>query len=231
MKQTQILIIDDEPPIRRALRVGLEHNGYDVILAATGTEGLDMVASHRPDLIILDIGLPDMEGLDTCRQLREWGKAPIIILSVREDQHFKIAALDSGADDYLTKPFSSEELLARIRAIMRRANAIGTDGPVVTTGGLHMDFARRHVTVDNTTIHLTPTEYELLRYMALHPDRVVTHRQLLTKVWGEQYAEDVHTLRVHMANLRNKIESNPARPHHLQTEHRIGYRFRIELAS
>lgn len=225
-----VLVIDDEPQIRRALRAGLERNGYEVTLAATGEEGLDAASLQQQDIVILDLALPGMDGLQTCQQLREWSKVPIIVLSVREGERDKIAALDYGADDYLTKPFSIDELLARIRAVLRRIGNEAEPNPAaVTTGDLRVDFARRRVTVGNAEIHLTPIEYELLKYMALHPDRVLTHRQLLTTIWGNEYAEDTHTLRVHIANLRNKIEADPARPRYLHTEPRIGYRFRVEL--
>jgi two-component system KDP operon response regulator KdpE len=222
------LIIDDEPQIRRALRAGLERNGYTVSLAASGEEGLDMAALHPPDIVILDLAMPGIEGLEVCRQLREWTQVPIVVLSVREGESDKIAALDLGADDYLTKPFSLEELLARMRAVLRRASsAPEPDAPLFSAGDLRIDFAHRRVTLADQELHLTPTEYELLRYMALNPDRVLTHRQLLTKVWGPEYAEDTHTLRVHIANLRNKIEPDPTRPQLLHTQPRVGYRFRV----
>jgi two-component system, OmpR family, KDP operon response regulator KdpE len=222
------LIIDDEPQIRRALRAGLERNGYTVLLAASGEEGLDMAALHPSDIVILDLAMPGIDGLEVCRQLRGWTQVPIVVLSVREGEADKIAALDLGADDYLTKPFSLEELLARMRAVLRRASAAPEpDAPQFSAGELRIDFAHRRVTLADEELHLTPTEYELLRYMALNPDRVLTHRQLLTKVWGPEYAEDTHTLRVHIANLRNKIEPDPTRPQLLHTEPRVGYRFRV----
>ncbi|MDQ3815027.1 MAG: response regulator transcription factor [Armatimonadota bacterium] len=224
-----VLVIDDEPQIRRALRIGLERNGYTVKVAATGEEGLDTAALEPFDLVILDLAMPDTDGLEVCRQLRGWSKVPIIVLSVRESETDKIAALDLGADDYLTKPFSLDELLARMRAVLRRAaNEAAPEAPLFATGDLTVDFARRRVTLAGVEIHLTPTEYELLKFMVQHRDRVLTHRHLLTKIWGAEYADDTHTLRVHIANLRDKIEPDPARPRFLHTEPRIGYRFRVE---
>jgi two-component system, OmpR family, KDP operon response regulator KdpE len=223
------LVIDDDPQIRRALRAGLERNGYTVALAASGEEGLDAAAEGAPDVVILDLAMPGLDGLEVCRQLREWSSIPIIVLSVREGEKDKIAALDLGADDYLTKPFSLDELLARLRAVLRRAgSAEEPEAPSFSAGDLQIDFARRRVTLAGNEVHLTPIEYDLLHYMALHPDRVLTHRQLLTKVWGPAYSEDTHTLRVHIANLRHKIEPDPARPRLLHTEPRIGYRFRTD---
>ena len=170
---------------------------------------------------------PRRDGLSVCRELRGWSKVPIIVLSVRDSEQDKITALDLGADDYLTKPFSVDELLARMRAVVRRAEDGQAAEPTeMVVGELRLDFARRRVTRGETELHLTPIEFDLLRYLALNADRVITHRQLLTKVWGEEYAEDTHTLRVHISNLRTKIEPDPARPRHLQTEPRVGYRFR-----
>lgn len=224
-----ILVIDDEPQIRRALRIGLERNGYQVRLAASGEEGLDLAAQHPIDFVILDLAMPGIEGVEVCRQLRAWSTVPVIVLSVREGEKDKIAALDAGADDYLTKPFSLDELLARLRAVLRRARADAeAQSHVFAAGELHIDFSRRRVTLAGEEIHLTPIEYELLTFMTQHPNRVLTHRHLLTKVWGAEYAEDTHTLRVHIANLRNKIERNPTRPAFLHTEPRIGYRFRLD---
>jgi two-component system KDP operon response regulator KdpE len=232
----KVLVIDDEPQIRRALRAGLERNGYTVSLAGGGEEGLDLAAMHGPDLVILDLAMPGMGGLEVCRRLREWSQVPIIVLSVREGERDKIEALDQGADDYLTKPFSLEELLARMRAVLRRVPAgrgssEEPEPPTLTAGELEIDFAHRRVLLGGQEVHLTPTEYDLLRQLALSPDRVLTHRQLLTRVWGPEYADDTHTLRVHVANLRNKIEPDPARPRYLHTEPRVGYRFRAELSA
>jgi two-component system KDP operon response regulator KdpE len=224
-----VLVIEDEPQIRRALRIGLERNGYTVALATDGDEGLDMASSGPLDIVILDLALPGIQGLDVCRQLRTWSKVPIIVLSVRESEKDKIDSLDAGADDYLTKPFSLEELLARMRAVLRRVSQDALpDTPLFSAGDLEIDFAKRRVSLAGAEIHLTPTEFELLKFMAQHPDRVLTHRLLLSKIWGAEYMDDVHTLRVHIANLREKIEPSPARPRFLHTEPRIGYRFRVE---
>jgi two-component system KDP operon response regulator KdpE len=224
-----VLVIDDEPQIRRALRIGLERNGHQVALAASGEEGLDMAASQAFAIVVLDLAMPGLDGLEVCRQLRAWSRVPIIMLSVRENEKDKINALDAGADDYLTKPFSLEELLARMRAVLRRAQGDGEPGPpVFRAGDLSIDFAHRRVVLRGRDVHLTPTEYELLKFMAQHPDRVLTHRHLLSTIWGSDHVDDVHTLRVHIANLRDKIEPDPARPRFLHTEPRIGYRFRVE---
>jgi|LakMenEpi03Aug12_release.lakeMendotaPanAssembly.Ray.scaffolds.fasta_scaffold236349_1 two-component system KDP operon response regulator KdpE len=225
----KILVIDDEPQIRRALRVGLEQNNYQVFLAASGEEGLDLAASRLPDLIILDLAMPGKNGFDVCKELREWTKTPIIILSVRDREEDKIKALDLGADDYLTKPFGIGELLARARAVLRRqAPDDEQEQSTFTCANLKVDFAHRRVYLANEEIHLTPKEYDLLRYMTTNADRVLTHRQLLSKVWGPEYENDSHTLRVHIANLRNKIEAHPERPFYIHTETRVGYRFRTD---
>lgn len=222
----KVLVIDDEPQIRRALRVGLEQNKYEVVLAASGEEGLDLAASCSPDLVILDLAMPGINGFEVCRQLRDWSKAPIIVLSVRESEEDKIRALDMGADDYLTKPFGIRELLARTRAVLRRSSLDEDTNPsTFTCGDLIIDFAHRRVTTGEQEVHLTPKEYDLLRYMALNADRVITHRQLLSRIWGQGYENDTHTLRVHMANLRNKIEPHPEHPRYIRTETRVGYRF------
>jgi two-component system, OmpR family, KDP operon response regulator KdpE len=225
----KVLVIDDEPQIRRALRAGLERNDFTVALAASGEEGLDQAALHPPEIVILDLAMPGMDGFEVCRLLREWTNVPIIVLSVREGEADKIEALGLGADDYLTKPFSLGEFMARMRAVRRRAGErAGAEPASISIGDLSIDFARRRVTVGGREVHLTPIEYDLLRTMVLNAERVLTHRQLLTAVWGAEYAEDTHTLRVHLANLRNKIEADPARPRYIQTEPRIGYRFRAD---
>jgi two-component system, OmpR family, KDP operon response regulator KdpE len=225
---TRVLVIDDEPQIRRALRAGLERNGFIVSVASTGEEGLDAAAEHPPDVVILDLAMPGTDGFEVCRQLREWSKVPIIVLSVREDERDKIEALNLGVDDYLTKPFSLDELIARMRAVLRRVGSSDDpETPIFTAGDLHVDFAHRIVTLSGQEVHLTPTEYDLLRYMILNAGRVLTHRQLLSKVWGAEYAEDTRTLRVHIVHLREKIEADPTNPRYIQTEPRVGYRFRF----
>lgn len=225
----KVLVIDDEPQIRRALRAGLEHNGYEVMLAGNGEEGLDTAALKIPDILILDLALPGTDGFTVLKQLREWSKIPVIVLTVREGEEEKIKALDLGADDYLIKPFGLGELLARMRAVLRRANSEEREAEsTFSYQGLFVDMAKRLVSIDEIEVHLTPKEYYLLKYMILQPNRVLTHRQLLTKVWGPEYSEDHHTLRVHIANLRNKIESHPERPRLIHTEMRIGYRFRVD---
>jgi two-component system, OmpR family, KDP operon response regulator KdpE len=224
----RILVIDDEPQIRRALRAGLERSEYQVMLAASGEEGLDMASEHPPDLVILDLAMPGTDGFHVLKELRTWTSIPIIVLSVRDQEEDKIKALDFGADDYLTKPFGVGELLARMRAVLRRS-AQGDEGIEETSfesGDLRIDHVHRDVTVAGEKVHLTPKEYDLLTCMVQFRNRVLTHRQLLTKVWGAEYADDTHTLRVHIANLRNKVEKDPARPCHIHTETRIGYRFR-----
>jgi two-component system KDP operon response regulator KdpE len=225
----KILVVDDEPQIRRALKFFLEQNNCQVLVAASGEEGLDLAATSAPDLVILDLAMPGLNGFEVCRQLRTWMKTPIIVLSVRASEEDKIKVLDLGADDYLTKPFGMGELLARIRAVQRRASqAFDQSSSTFDSDELHVDFAHRIITVDGNEIHLTPKEYDLLQYLVSNANRVLTHRQLLTKVWGIEYADDTHTLRVHMANLRNKIEKNPERPKFITTEPRVGYRFRAK---
>ena len=220
----RILVVDDEPAIRRFLRVSLAARGYTIYEAVNGQEALQAVLAHRPDLLILDLGLPDLDGVQVTRSLREWTQIPIIILSVREQESDKIAALDAGADDYLTKPFSLGELLARIRVALRR-QATAASEPVFRDGGLSVDLTRRLVTVDGREVQLTPTEYDLLRVLVTYAGKVITHSQLLRKVWGEGY-EDMHLLRVNISNLRRKIESDPTRPTYIHTEPGVGYRLR-----
>jgi two-component system, OmpR family, KDP operon response regulator KdpE len=223
----RILVVDDERAIRRYLRAALTAQGYSIIEAGTGDEALRAAALEHPDVVILDLGLPDLDGVEVTQQIREWSTMPIIILSVREQDHDKIAALDAGADDYLTKPFSTGELLARIRVALRRL-ARPEDEPIIQVRQLKIDLARRLVTVENSEIALTPTEYDLLRLMALNSGKVLTHRQLLQKVWGHAYEEELHLLRVNISNLRRKIEPNPTRPTFILTEAGVGYRLRIE---
>ena len=216
--------MDDEPAIRRFLRASLPGHGYTVYEAGNGQEALDGVRAHRPDLVILDLGLPDLDGVQVTRLLREWTQVPIIILSVREQETDKVAALDAGADDYLTKPFGLGELLARMRVALRRAAVSGA--PVFTVNGLMVDLTRRLVRVDEKDIQLTPTEYDLLRALVLNAGKVLTHRQLLRQVWGEGY-HDMHILRVNISNLRGKLEPDPTRPTYIHTEPGVGYRLKI----
>jgi two-component system KDP operon response regulator KdpE len=232
MTQVKVLVVDDEPQIRRAVKAGLERGEYSVRVAASGEEGLDLAAMEPPDVVILDLAMPGIDGFEVCRQLREWYKSPIIVLSVRDSEEDKIKALDLGADDYLTKPFGVGELMARIRAVLRRSkNEQGEGEAVFTCDALTIDFPRRIVSLSGKEVHLTPKEYDLLGYMANNADRVLTHRQLLTKVWGPEFSEDHHTLRVHIANLRNKIEAQPERPRFIHTETRVGYRFQTAVRS
>lgn len=222
---TRVLVIDDEQAIRRFLRVSLTAHAFQVSEAATGTEGLAAVATGRPDVVILDLGLPDMDGIEVVRRLREWAQTPIIILSVRESEGDKVAVLDAGADDYLTKPFGVGELLARVRVALRHTTLEAPDS-VFTSGDLTVDLGRRIVTVVGEAVQLTPTEYELLRALVSHAGKVLTHRQLLRQVWGPAYERETHLLRVNVSNLRRKIEQVPERPCHVLTEPGVGYRLR-----
>jgi two-component system KDP operon response regulator KdpE len=227
-----ILIIDDEVQIRRLLRLTLEGAGHRVREAATGVLGLHEAATLRPDAIVLDLGLPDADGLDVLRRLREWTTLPVLILSVRDQEPQKIAALDAGADDYLTTPFGGGELLARLRVLLRRAAALqaGAAEPAIASfGDTEVDFSARRVTRAGRPVALTPKEYELLRLLLRHRGKVVTHTQLLRELWGPaNHADQTHTLRVHMAHLRQKLEPEPSRPRFLRTEAGVGYRFAEE---
>jgi two-component system KDP operon response regulator KdpE len=220
-----ILVVDDEPAIRRFLRTSLGAYGHSVTEAANGEDALKAAATGRPDIILLDLGLPDLDGVEVTRRLREWTQTPIIILSVREHENDKISALDAGADDYLTKPFGIGELMARIRVALRRS-AHTTEEPVYQIDDLQIDLSKRRVTVSEKEISLTPTEYDLLRVLAQYAGKVITHRQLLRLVWGDPYETETHLLRVNMSNLRRKIEADPARPHYILTEPGVGYRLR-----
>ena len=217
------LVIDDEPQIQRLLRVTLEANGYRVFDAATGADGIAQAAQRRPDAVLLDLGLPDLEGMEVLKRLREWSRVPVIILSVRDREDDKVAALDAGADDYVTKPFNSAELLARLRAVLRHAQPQGADA-IFRTGELEVDLSARVVRKHGQEIKLTPIEYSLLRLFVTHAGKVLTHRQLLTEVWGPKAVEQTHYLRVHIAHLREKIEENPAHPELIITEPGVGYR-------
>jgi two-component system KDP operon response regulator KdpE len=227
--KAKLLIIDDELPIRRFLRASLADSGFELLEAATGAEGIKMVATENPDVVLLDLGLPDIDGIDVAKSLREWTSVPIVVLSARGQEKDKIEALDAGADDYLTKPFGLGELLARTRVALRHAQqAGGGEEPVVfETGGLKVDLAARQVFVDGDEVHLTPIEYDLLRTFVRHAGKVLTHRQLLARVWGEAYTEESHYLRVYMGQLRHKLEPNPAEPRYLITETGVGYRLRV----
>jgi two-component system, OmpR family, KDP operon response regulator KdpE len=224
----RVLVVDDEPAIRRFLRVPLTAHGYTVLEADRGQAALSAVASDHPDLIILDLGLPDVDGIEVTRLLREWTHIPIIILSVQGQESHKVAALDAGADDYVTKPFSVEELLARMRAALRRAAATAA-GPVFADGDLLVDLARRVVTIAGAEVQLTPTEYDLLRVLVANAGRVLTHRHLLHEVWGGVgFEQEQHLLRVNISNLRRKVEADPSRPKHILTEAGVGYRLRVK---
>ncbi|MFW5942066.1 MAG: response regulator [Chloroflexota bacterium] len=223
----RVVIIDDEQAIRRFLRTVLEAHGYEVFEAADGEAGLAAVAQQHPDVVILDLGLPTIDGVEVIGRLREWSEVPIVVLSVRERETDKIAALDAGADDYLTKPFGAGELLARLRAARRRASGPATEA-TFTLKDLKVDMMRRLVTVKGEEVQLTPTEYDLLRALINHAGRVITHRQLLRQVWGSAYETHFHLLRVNISNLRHKIEPEPARPKYIVTEPGVGYRFRDE---
>lgn len=223
----RVLVVDDENSIRRYLRAALSAQGFTVYEAANGEEAVNAVLNNRPDIIILDLGLPDFDGIEVTRRLREWSKTPIIILSVREAENDKIAALDAGADDYLTKPFGTGELMARMRVAMRRL-ANKSDEPVLQVDDLKMDLSRRLVTVSEKEIFLTPTEYDILRLLMQNAGKVLTHHHLLRQVWGTAYESEMHLLRVNISNLRRKIEADPARPHYLVTESGVGYRLRTD---
>jgi two-component system KDP operon response regulator KdpE len=227
MSNERVLIVDDEPAIRKFLRVTLTAQAYSTIDAVSGQEALEKAAADKPDIIVLDIGLPDISGIEVTRLLRQWTQIPIIILSVRGAESDKIAALDAGADDYLTKPFGVGELLARLRAALRRA-AQTTSEPVFICGNLKVDLARRLITVSSNEVQLTPTEYELLRVLVTHAGKVLTHHFLLKEVWGTEYGEELHMLHVNISNLRRKIEPNPARPQFVITEPGVGYRLKTE---
>lgn len=217
------LVIDDEPQIRRLLRVTLEANGYRMFDAVNGSDGLAQVAQRRPDVVLLDLGLPDHEGVEVLKRIREWSKVPVIVLSVRDAEADKVAALDAGADDYVTKPFNSAELLARLRAALRHAQPQGADA-IFRTGHLEVDLAARAVRLHGAEVKLTPIEYSLLRLLVTHAGKVLTHRQLLTEVWGPKAVEQTHYLRVHIAHLREKLEEKPGGSDLIRTEPGIGYR-------
>ena len=222
-EKTLILVIDDEPQIRRLLTITLEANGHRALTAANGQEGLVLAAQHRPALIILDLGLPDLSGQEVLRRLREWSSAPVIILSVQDDEAGKVAALDAGADDYVTKPFNTGELLARLRVALRHATK-PDEAAVFQSGNLVVDLATRRVTVNRAEVKFSVTEYNLLRLLVRHAGKILTHRQILREVWGPGHDDHTHYLRVYVARLREKLEADPARPQLLLNEPGVGYR-------
>jgi two-component system KDP operon response regulator KdpE len=223
--RTRILIVEDEADIRRFVRMALESEGQEVFEADSVKRGLIEAGTRRPELVILDLGLPDGDGVDFIRDLRAWSAIPVIVLSARSGENDKIAALDAGADDYLVKPFGAGELLARVRAQSRRHAGTKAGEPTISFGDINIDLTRRVVERKGEQLHLTPIEYRLLTYLTSQPNRVITHRQLLQAVWGPGHAEDTHYVRVHMANLRKKVEQDASMPRYIITESGIGYRF------
>jgi two-component system KDP operon response regulator KdpE len=230
MPEPVVVLIEDEPQIRRFLRATLSGQGYRLFEVATGADALVEVAQRQPDVVILDLGLPDMDGLEVIRRLREWSAVPVIVLSARGQERDKVTALDAGADDYVSKPFSASELLARIRVALRHTAGATHEGSEATfkVGELQVDLLRRHVTVGAAEVRLTPIEYKLLSTLVHHAGKVVTHQQLLREVWGPSHEDQAHYVRVYMAHLRHKLESEPARPRYLLTEPGVGYRLTVE---
>ena len=227
MSDVRVLVVDDEQPIRRFLRAALMSQKYTVFEAVSGQDAVSRAVTSKPDIVILDLGLPDIDGVEVVRLLREWTQIPIIILSVRGAEGDKIAALDAGADDYLAKPFSMGELVARLRAALRRAARL-KDEPIFASGVIKVDLARRSVTVSGREVQLTPTEYELLRVLVTNAGKVLTHNQLLREVWGPGYEREFHMLHVNISNLRGKIEAEPGHPRLIVTEPGVGYRLKAE---
>lgn len=225
-----VLLIEDEPQMRRFLRAALESHDYRLVEAANAREGVAQATGRNPDVILLDLGLPDADGIDLTRRIREWSATPIIVISARGKEQDKIAALDAGADDYLTKPFGVGELMARLRVALRHAAqpADAPPEPVFAVGDLRVDLVRRQVFVSDTEVHLTPTEYKLLTVLVRHVGKVLTHRQLLKEVWGPNAVEHTHYVRVYMTQLRHKLERDATRPGYLLTEPGVGYRLRLE---
>jgi len=228
--QPTVLVIEDEVQIRRFLRATLTANGYQLLEATTAQEGLVQAATRQPEIVILDLGLPDLDGLEVTRRLREWTTVPIIVLSARGQESDKVTALDAGADDYLTKPFSVSELLARLRVALRHAARTSQEPgePMFAVGELRVDLGRRQVSIADQQVHLTPIEYKLLSTLVRYAGRVVTHRQLLQEVWGPGHTDASHYLRVYMGQLRHKLEADPARPRYLVTEPGVGYRLKTD---
>ena len=226
MTLTRVLVIDDEPQILRALRINLSVRGYEVTTAATGAEALRAAADHRPDVVILDLGLPDISGIEVLHGLRGWLTVPVIVLSARTDSSDKVEALDAGADDYVTKPFGMDEFLARLRAAVRRASSTTEDDqPVIETSSFTVDLAAKKVTKSGVEVHLTPTEWGMLEMLVRHRGKLVGREELLKEVWGPSYAKETHYLRVYLAQLRRNLEVDPSHPKHLITEAGMGYRF------
>ncbi|MDU0289406.1 response regulator [Saccharothrix longispora] len=224
---TKVLVVDDEPQIVRALRINLSARGYSVLTAHDGTTALRAAAEGKPDVVVLDLGLPDVDGTEVIAGLRGWTTVPIIVLSARVDSTDKVEALDAGADDYVTKPFGMDELLARLRAAVRRGAVVEGEDAVVETASFTVDLAAKKVLRDGAEVHLTPTEWGLLEVLARHRGRLVAQKQLLQEVWGPQYAKETHYLRVYLAQLRRKLEPEPSHPRHLVTEPGMGYRFEV----
>lgn len=225
MSGARVLVIEDEPQMRRLLHTTLHGRGYEVETAATAIAGLDLAATWHPDVILLDLGLPDRDGIEVCRRIREWSRVPIVVVSAREAEADKVQALDLGADDYLTKPFGMNELLARLRVALRHIAPQQSQDSIVRFGDITIDFQRRQVLRAGEELHLTPTEYDLLRLLVINADRVLTQRHILREVWGPGYEEDAQTLRVFIGQLRRKIEPNPTQPTYIRTEVGVGYRF------
>ena len=225
-----ILLIEDEPQMRRFLRITLQSQGYRLVDAATAQEGMMQATTRNPDVVLLDLGLPDLDGLEVTKRLREWAQTPIIVISAREQELDKIRALDAGADDYLTKPFNAGELLARIRVALRHASrrSAGQQEPVFVLQNLRVDLSQRQVFVGDSEVHLTPIEYKLLKVLIHHAGKVITHSQLLKEVWGPAHVNEVQYLRVYMTQLRHKLEADPARPRFLMNEPGIGYRLKYD---
>jgi len=226
-KATKVLVVDDEPQILRALRINLTVRGYEVTTASTGAGALRAAADRHPDVVVLDLGLPDMDGIEVLAGLRGWASAPVIVLSARTDSADKVDALDAGADDYITKPFGMDEFLARLRAAVRRSasSADDADEPVVRTDSFVVDLAAKKVTKNGVEVHLTPTEWGMLEMLVRHRGKLVGRKELLREVWGPAYLNETHYLRVYLAQLRRKLEDDPAHPKHLLTEAGMGYRF------
>ena len=233
MTPVRIVVVDDEPQIGRMLKTQLAARGYEVEHFDNGSDALVAIGDHQPDLVLLDLGLPDMDGVEVCRRIRQWSAVPIIFLTVRDEEKTKVQALDVGGDDYVTKPFGIPELLARVRAVLRRKQEQpSSPSSVFESGDLRVDFTARSVTVGGQEVRLTPTEYELLRLFILHADKTLTHRQLLTQIWGPESTTETQYLHVFIRQLRRKLEPDPGKPRHFVTEPGVGYRFRSQpLAS